>query len=155
MEKRIYLGAFIILIFDQITKFIVEYFFKNTKIVIIKNFFAIDFAYNSGASFSILSNQRILLIIITLISLWILYKIKNDIKPSKVKTLAFSLLFGGILGNLIDRIFIGKVRDFFDFAFFTHHFPTFNIADIAIVSGIIFLFLILIFNKGEKAYAND
>ena len=66
----------------------------------------------------------------------------------KRNTLLFGLLFGGIIGNLIDRIFYGYVIDFLDFTIFGYDFPVFNFADICIVSGI-FLLIIAICKKED------
>ena len=62
--------------------------------------------------------------------------------------LAFGILYGGIIGNLIDRIFYGRVIDFLDFTIFGYDFPVFNFADICIVSGI-FLIIIAIYKKED------
>ena len=63
-------------------------------------------------------------------------------------TLAFGLLIGGILGNLLDRLIFGYVKDFLHFYIFDYSFPIFNISDIAIVIGI-FLIIIAVL-KGEE-----
>ena len=64
MKKKIIIGSSIVFIIDQISKFLIEHFFKNKVIVIIPNFFNIDFIYNHGGAFSILNNQVFILIII-------------------------------------------------------------------------------------------
>ena len=58
--------------------------------------------------------------------------------------IAFGLVYGGIIGNFIDRIFIGYVRDFIDVRIINYHYPVFNIADSAIVIGIILLIIAII-----------
>ena len=65
--------------------------------------------------------------------------------------ISYGLLFGGILGNLIDRIFRGFVIDYLDFTFFNYHFPVFNLADICIVLGVI----IVIFTVWKGDNVND
>ena len=117
MKKRIIIGSSIVFIIDQISKFLIAHFFKNQVIVIIPNFFNLDFTYNKGGAFSILNNQIIFLILATIFCLFILIKLAKDIKPSNYKNIMFSLLYGGIIGNLCDRIFLRAVRDFLDFKF--------------------------------------
>lgn len=148
MKKKIYIISFIVLIFDQISKIICDAFLKlNDPIVIIKDFFNITYVQNDGAAWSILKNQRILLILIGIVALYFIYKFIVDFKENKRNTLAFGLLIGGILGNLLDRIFLGYVRDFLDFEFFGYNYPIFNLGDICICIGVILLLIASI--KGE------
>ena len=93
MKKGIIIGSSIIFIIDQISKFLMEHFFKNKILVIIPDLFNIDFTYNRGGAFSILNDQIILLIVATIACLFILIKIAKDIKPSIFKTCIFSLLY--------------------------------------------------------------
>ena len=112
----------------------------NSSITIIKNFFNITYVKNIGAAFSILSGSRILLIMIALIAIYIIYKllVKNK-NLNKINIINYSLLIGGIIGNLIDRIIRGYVVDYLDFTIFNYNFPIFNIADICIVISCILL----------------
>ena len=129
MKKKILIGSFSCLIIDLITKYLIDtYIHINEDIQIINNFFKINKVYNTGASFSILTDNIIFLIIL-------LYY-QNKFQENTRNMLAFSLLYGGILGNLFDRIFNGYVIDFLDFNFFGYDFPVFNMADIFIVMGI-------------------
>ncbi len=153
MKKEIIIGSSIIFIMDQASKFLIEHFFKNKVLVVIPNLFNIDFTYNKGGAFSILNNQIVVLILATIVCLFVLIKIAREVKPSIFKTFIFSLLYGGIVGNLFDRVFFYSVRDFLDFKFFDYHFPTFNVADIAIVCGMILL-IIELFRKSDK-HAKD
>ncbi len=148
MKKQIVIGSSLILFIDQLSKYLIELFFKNKILVIIPNFFNLDFTYNEGGAFSILNGQIILLIILTIICLFFLNSFFKDLKNDLLKIIIMSLLYGGIIGNLIDRIFIHSVRDFFDFKFFNYHFPTFNIADVCIVIGM-FLLIIKLFRKED------
>ena len=88
-------------------------------------------------------NNIILLILISLFILVHVYNVSFSFKSEKLTNLTFGLLYGGILGNLIDRVFYGYVRDFIKIG----NHPIFNIPDIAIVIGIILLMFICI--KGE------
>lgn len=87
-----------------------------------------------GAGFGIMQNQVLLLILISIAVLVgiIWYRKKMQIQ----EIIPFALITGGLIGNLIDRIFRGHVIDFLDFFITTHHWPAFNIADIALVVGV-------------------
>jgi len=143
--------SIILFIIDQISKILViKYIDINNSIELIKNFFYLTYTHNEGAAFSILTGQRIFLILIAITILVILFNYirKNKIK-NKVETVAFSLIIGGSLGNLIDRIVRGYVVDFLDFKILGYNYPIFNIADTFIVVGV-FLLLILTFRKEQN-----
>ncbi len=138
--KRIISYSFIFVLIDQIIKVVVSNMKNN--IVIIKNFFCLTYVENTGAAFSILESKRIFLIIIGIGALYLIYKfLIKDKKLTTPETLIYSLLIGGIVGNLIDRIIYGYVIDYLEFILFNHYMPIFNFADICIVIGtILFLF---------------
>lgn len=140
--------SIILLIVDQISKLLVVKLIDiNHAIEIIKNFFYLTYTHNTGAAFSILTGQRIFLILVAVVILIIIfnYLIKNKVE-GKINTLAFSLIIGGSLGNLLDRIIRGYVVDFLDFKIFGYNFPVFNLADTFIVVGVLLL-LIMTFRK--------
>lgn len=119
------------------------------SINVINGFFNITLIGNTGAAFSILSSNTLLLIIISLVVLNVLYFcfIKGK-KLNDFEQLSFGLLIGGILGNLIDRVLRMQVIDYLDFNFFGFNFPVFNLADIAIVISMILIAIQVI--KGDK-----
>ena len=140
MKKKIYIISFIVLIFDQVSKIICDLYLPlNKENIIIDNFFSIMYVQNEGAAWSILTGKRILLILIGVASLYLLNSFVSDFKKSKINNIAFGLLIGGILGNLLDRIFLGYVRDFQYFKIFGYSYPIFNISDIGIFIGVILL----------------
>lgn len=141
-NKIIYIFSAIVLIIDQLTKMLIT----NGK-TIISNFFYINPVTNSGAAWSILKNETILLIIITIIILIILLRYQTFFKMNKKNKLAFGLIYGGLLGNLLDRVLFNYVRDFIEIIIFNYNFPIFNIADSALVVGVILLIIAII--KGE------
>lgn len=144
MITIIYLSV-VLLIIDQISKIlVVNQIDINQSIVLIKNFFYLTYTHNTGAAFSILTGQRLLLILIAIVILIILFNYlrKNKVER-KIEVLAFSLIIGGSLGNLIDRVIRGYVVDFIDVKIFGYNFPIFNLADTFIVIGVLLLFIIL------------
>lgn len=148
MSKKIYIISLIVFIIDQITKSIISTYIKlNDSIQIIKDFFYIRYINNKGASWGILENNTILLIILSIIAIIIIFRYSYSFKTTKLNTYGFGLLLGGILGNLSDRLIFGYVKDFLDFIIFKYDFPVFNIADICIVIGVALLIISIL--KGE------
>lgn len=150
--KKVYIFALISLIIDQIVKILISnYLILGQTIKIINNFFYLTYVQNKGAAFSILIGYRYILIIITFIFLYYLHKcIKKQKSFNKLEIISYGLLFGGIIGNLIDRIIYGYVIDYFDFMIFNYNFPIFNLADSFIVIGCIIL-VINSYLKGEDS----
>lgn len=143
--------SIIFIIIDQLSKIIVVNNLTNNKsIEVIKSFFYLTYTNNKGAAFSILTGRRILLILVALIviGLLIYYVRKNKIE-GKVNKIALSLVIGGSIGNLIDRILRGAVIDFIDVKIFGYNFPIFNLADTFIVIGV-FLLIIEMFRKEHR-----
>ena len=117
--KKIFSISFICILIDQIIKFIITINLNFTESInIIKNFFRITYLQNNGAAFSILSGNRIFIILITLLSLILIYfiLIKNK-RINNIESICYGSLIGGIIGNLIDRIRLGYVIDYLDFNF--------------------------------------
>ena len=145
--KLYYLSlSFFIILLDQFTKYLI---FFNEKIVINKDFFLfrLDFVKNYGAAFNIFSGNRIFLSCISVIfSILIAYLILVKNKFNSIDLFAYSFLLGGTIGNGIDRILRGFVIDFINLNFI--NFPVFNVADISINIGFIFLLYSLFKNKG-------
>lgn len=145
MNKKKFGISIIVLIIDQILKLLVQTF--ETNVSIIKNLFAISYYQNTGAAWSILEGEQLLLIIISLVMIVIVYSMMFSFEENKLTNIAFGILFGGIIGNLIDRVLFGYVRDFIAITIFGYHFPIFNIADIDIVLGVFLLIIETV--KGE------
>lgn len=141
--KKIIIISIIVFLIDLISKIIIINTLKvNDSIVIIKNIFNITYTNNLGAAFSIMQNSRLLLIIIALIILYIIIKyIKKTNIDNNIEKIGYSLIIGGLLGNLFDRIVYGYVIDFLDFNIFGFDFAIFNIADSTIVIGIVLLLI--------------
>lgn len=147
MKKKPYLIALIFFIIDLISKQVIIHTISlNTSIQVINYFFYLTYVKNSGAAWSILKDERILLLIISVIVLFLINKYMNKEKLSKLEELSYGLIIGGIFGNLFDRIIYGFVIDFLDFKIFGYNYPIFNLADTFIVIGVI-LMLIISFRK--------
>lgn len=145
MKKKSLIIAVILLLIDFISKLIININFKLLEsTTVISNFFSITKVYNSGASWSILTGSRWLLVILAIIILIVLYQYQNKFFKNTRNTVTFGLLYGGIIGNLIDRIVYGYVIDFFDFNIFGYNYPVFNFADIFIVLGVVLLVIAII-----------
>lgn len=135
--------SIILLCIDQISKLlVVNLLTKTDSITIIKNFFYLTYINNDGAAFSILVGKRIFLILIAVLAIVMLirYIKKNNIQ-NKLELVSISLIIGGSLGNLMDRVIRGYVIDFLDFKIFNYNFPIFNLADTFIVIGVFLLLL--------------
>ena len=135
--------SIILLCIDQISKLlVVNLLTKTDSITIIKNFFYLTYINNDGAAFSILVGKRIFLILIAVLVIVMLirYIKKNNIQ-NKLELVSISLIIGGSLGNLMDRVIRGYVIDFLDFKIFNYNFPIFNLADTLIVIGVFLLLL--------------
>ena len=142
--KKLAIISLVCIIIDQIIKVVIT---TNVEfahsINVINNFFRITYLQNTGAAWSILSGNRILLIIVTIIALGIIYYVfLKDKKIKNYESILLGLLLGGIIGNLIDRVRFGYVIDYLDFNIFSYHYPVFNFADICIVISIIILVII-------------
>ena len=146
MKKKEIFIIFVLVMFDQGIKFLMENLLLHGRIEIIPSFFSLTWVKNTGAAWSFFENQTFFLIVISFLCLIFLTVIKNTIKDGTLKFWAISLLYAGILGNLIDRIFFGYVKDYLSFTLFHYSFPVFNLADSFIVLGA-FLFVITVLKE--------
>ena len=139
LTKLYFLSLSIFIIFiDQFTKNLMFYNYKN---ILNKDFFIfkLDFVKNYGAAFNIFSGNRIFLSCISIIfSILLTYFILRKNSLNLYDLCAYSFILGGTIGNGLDRIFRGYVIDFININMI--NFPVFNIADISINIGFIFLF---------------
>lgn len=148
--RKMILWTAMFTIIDQLVKGLIKTLFSlHESVIVIKDFFSLTYVQNTGAAFSILSGNRILLIAMGVLSIALIYLffIRNT-KLDKIETVAYSLLLGGIIGNLIDRIIFGYVIDYFDFLIINYSFPVFNLADTFIVISIALIFIMQI--RSEK-----
>jgi signal peptidase II len=134
---------------DQWTKHMVytQFHFGET-VPIIREFFALTYVRNAGAAFGLLHNapsyfRDPFFIIVPLVALFIIFVVLAKLREDQKLTAgALSLILGGAVGNLIDRLRFGYVVDFLDFHWKeVYHWPAFNVADSCIVVGVSFLFI--------------
>ena len=142
MHKWLSVSA-LVLILDQITKYAVRHTFTLHESVEVTPFLNLVFVYNRGAAFSLLSDaagwQRELFIAIAVsASVWIAWLLRKHAQEA-LFCFALSLIMGGALGNVIDRVLYGAVVDFLHFHVAGYHWPAFNVADSAISCGAVLL----------------
>ncbi|MDX8379494.1 MAG: signal peptidase II [Gallionella sp.] len=143
MLKRWLALSALIIVLDQISKYLITQHFTYGENLTVISVFNLVRVHNPGAAFSFLSNagglQRWLFTAIALVaSLWIIWLLKKHASQT-LFALALSMILGGALGNLIDRIAYGYVIDFLSFHWHRYYFPAFNLADSAITGGAILL----------------
>ncbi len=147
MKKRYFIGFIIVLIIimiDLVSKFLIDKFFNiGESSIIIKDFFNLTYHKNLGAAFGIFQGSRIFLILISLLILIYLINETRKNVSNKMMFYSFVILIGGLTGNLIDRISLGYVRDFFEFKIFNYNCPIFNVSDICITIGVISLIIFI------------
>lgn len=140
----------ICVLLDQITKIIAESNLKEYQsIPIINGFFDFTLCYNTGGAWSILSNATWLLILVSIIALG--FMVFTLIKSNSLfYIISASIFCGGLIGNLIDRLFNVGVVDFLDFNIFGYDFPVFNIADTFIVVSAILIAISMILEDRKE-----
>lgn len=141
--KRIGIISLIFILVDFIVKIIVNSCMNvYDSISIIASFFSITYVRNTGAAFSIMENSRVLFIVIGIAAIYLIWRfLIKDKELNKYYVFSYSMLIGGIIGNMIDRIVYGYVIDYLSFNLFGYNFPIFNLADTFIVVSIIMLLL--------------
>ena len=154
MLKWLWISALTLLL-DQASKLAIDGSMRLYESIPLLPFFNLTYAHNTGAAFSFLSSaggwQRWLftglaLVMSTVIAVWLARLQKHE----TLMAIALSLVLGGAIGNLIDRIAYGYVIDFLDVYYKTWHWPAFNIADSAICVGV-GLMVLESFEVGRKA----
>ena len=155
---RLAVVAGLVVLVDQITKaLIIKYLPLHKSITVIGGFFDITHILNPGGAFGLMANMS--MVVRTVVFLFISSLAVGLILYFYIKTppgfpflaTGFALIFGGAIGNLIDRIRFGVVVDFLDFYIGKYHWPAFNVADSAITVGIlIFIYHLLLRKMPEE-----
>jgi signal peptidase II len=141
-----------IIVLDQLTKYmVVDRFRYGESVPMIPGFFSLTYIRNTGAAFGLLAHSnpafRIpFFVVVPLVALIAIAFIFRKIPDRDLKlSSALSLVIGGAIGNLIDRVMLSYVVDFLDFHWrYEYHFPAFNVADMAICVGVGILMLDLL-----------
>jgi len=133
----------VLVLLDQLTKWqVVSVMRLHESIPIIPGFFSFTYIRNSGAAFGILAGSpaefRLVFFGVTsVVALVLLWTIYARLSPTdRLGQVSVASIFGGAIGNLIDRLRAGEVIDFLDCSIMGHHWPAFNVADAAITVGV-------------------
>ena len=160
MKKNLlifFIGAAVIIALDQITKSaITSRFALHESYPVINGFFNLVYVMNPGAAFGFLANasetfRYIFFTGITILAtgLIIYYLVKSNPRNLMLVN-SLTLIFGGAVGNLIDRLRFGAVVDFLDIFIGSAHWPAFNVADSAITVGAMLMIWEMILNRKNK-----
>ena len=153
MLKRWLALSALVIVLDQLSKAWITRHFAFGEIDTVLSVFNLVLAHNTGAAFSFLNDaggvQRWLFSIIAIAaSAWIIWLLRRH-SAQVLFALALSMILGGALGNLIDRLQFGYVVDFLSFHWNDYYFPAFNLADSAITCG---AFLLILDSFKEKKH---
>ena len=169
--KQLFIIAAVTFVLDQLTKTWIfnhpelplgSYFYPDS-IEVIKDFFYIVHIGNEGAAWGMFAGYGSVLALFAAVALFAIYKLRHELElHRKPMQIAFGLLIGGVLGNMIDRLIHGHVIDFLDFQFpFSipyilpdGRYPAFNIADCGIVIGVFSYIIFSFFSKPQKSTQN-
>lgn len=142
--------SILFVIADQVVKmWIVNNFSLHDGMELIKGLVSILYVRNTGAAWGMFEGKMVFFYLITAVAVGtLLYLMFKEKGKSKLLLTAYSLILAGAVGNFIDRIRLGYVVDMFKFEFID--FPIFNVADICLTIGVIFLFYYVIFKEQSK-----
>lgn len=140
----------VVVVLDLVSKYIIQNNMSLHSVEIIKGFFSLTYAENTGMAWSLLSGKQVFLSLVSAVAIGVMiyYLIQN--KPKGLTKYALALMIGGAFGNLFDRVVLGYVRDFLDFIIFGYDFPIFNIADSALTIGVCLLILATLLEENKE-----
>ena len=146
--------AGLVVLADQITKALIfKYLPYHQSITIVAGFFDLTHIHNPGGAFGLMADmsesvRTVVFLFASSLAVGLIFYFYIKTPPSYgFLAIGFALIFGGAIGNLIDRVRLGIVVDFLDIYIGTYHWPAFNIADSAITVGIFIFGFHLLFNK--------
>ncbi|WP_077622088.1 signal peptidase II [Sediminibacillus massiliensis] len=152
-----YLLSAIIIIIDQISKWlIVQSMEIGEQITVIEDVLYITSHRNTGAAWGILAGQMWFFYIVTsIVVLFVIYYIRKYAKTSILMGLSLAFILGGAVGNFIDRIFRKEVVDFVDVYIGSYDYPIFNVADSALVCGVILVLIATFVDEKKKGRSSE
>lgn len=152
MRKRDLIIVTVVVFLDLGTKALVQANFSlHQSTEIIKGFFSLTYAKNTGAAWSLFSGRIGVLTLISAIgSIAFYWMYKKTEEKDRISQMAIALMLAGALGNFYDRLVIGYVRDFLDFVILGYDFPVFNVADMSLCIGVVILIIKTLLEKDEK-----
>lgn len=141
--------AIAVVLLDQISKHYVCLYLKPVgNVALIDGILDLTYVENTGAAFGILSDNRVVFMVASVIIIALLgYIVAEFHGQSKLFDVCLGLIVGGGIGNMVDRAFLGYVIDFIDFCAFDFWIWVFNIADSAVVVGCILAVIFVLFDK--------
>ncbi len=144
--------AAVVIVLDQYTKHLVlQRFLLHESVPVIPGFFNLTYVRNKGAAFGILSSMQgawrtVFFITVSAVALSVLVVLVRK-TTERLSLVAYALISGGAMGNLIDRVRLGEVVDFVEWYHRSFHWPAFNIADSAITVGVGLLMIEMLFSR--------
>jgi signal peptidase II len=152
--------SMLVIALDQLTKFFVlQSIPLNQSVTLIPDFFYFTYIQNPGTAFGFMSNMENVVripffVTVTLAAAFIVYTYHRFIPEEKILTrIALGLVWGGALGNFVDRLLYGRVIDFIDVRYHDFQWYIFNVADSCITIGLLYLFFEFVLEKRKEAAA--
>jgi signal peptidase II len=151
---RFWVIAVLVVALDQITKAWIQAAFRLSESrSVVDGLFHLTYVRNRGAAFGLFSGldptfRRVFFLAVTAVAVAVILVVVRRMRPARVWMIsALALVFGGAVGNAIDRVRWGEVVDFLDFFWRGYHWPAFNVADSAITVGMAILITLELFGK--------
>jgi signal peptidase II len=149
--KLFAIASVLTIVADQVTKYLARAMLPSDQrgygipVQVIENFFDWRLSYNTGSAFGLFGNvtgARILLTIVGVVAVGAILWMVKQTRPEQRRLIwGLGLVAGGAIGNIIDRVLFGKVTDFVVWKWYEKEWPTFNVADVALVVGVGLMFL--------------
>ncbi len=148
MKKLIFITVILVVVLDQLSKaLIIANFAQGEYLTVVPGIFNLTLTFNRGAAFGMMAGlpdgvRELSLSLATMLALGVvIYLFRHRDYQSTLPQAALAMIFGGALGNVVDRMRMGMVTDFLDFYYAEWHWPAFNLADSCITVGVALLLL--------------